>query len=38
MVVFVEQAAEAIASTDVQVCDRGWIGDRVGEWAPARLR
>jgi hypothetical protein len=33
MLVFVEEAAEAIASVDVQVRDRGWIGDRLGEWA-----
>jgi len=30
MFVFVEEAAEAIASADVQMRDRGWIDDRLG--------
>jgi hypothetical protein len=30
MVVFVEEAAEAIVSADVQTGDRGGIGDRLG--------
>jgi hypothetical protein len=33
MFVFIEESAEAIASTDVQVGDRGLLGDRLGERA-----
>jgi len=33
MLVFVGEAAEAIASADVQVRDRGWIDDRLGQRA-----
>jgi len=33
MFVFMEKAADAIVSVDVQVSDRGRIGDRLGEWA-----
>lgn len=29
--ILVQEAAEVIASADVQVCDCGWIGDRLGE-------
>jgi hypothetical protein len=31
MFVFIEEAAEAVPSADVQVCDCGWVGDRLGE-------
>jgi hypothetical protein len=33
MFVLVEEAAEAIASADVHMRDRGEIGDRLGQWA-----
>ncbi len=33
MFVFIEEAAEAVPSADVQVCDCGWVGDRLGELA-----
>jgi hypothetical protein len=39
MVVFVEESGEAITSADVQVRDRGWVGDRLGEraqWSSVR--
>jgi hypothetical protein len=32
MFVLMENAAQAITSTDVEVCDRGWVGDRFGQW------
>jgi hypothetical protein len=31
MFVFVEEAAETVPSADVQVRDRGWVGDLLGE-------
>jgi hypothetical protein len=30
MFVLMEDAAQAVASVDVEVRDRGWIGDRLG--------
>jgi hypothetical protein len=32
MLVFVEEAAEAIMSADASVCDGCRVGDRPGEW------
>jgi hypothetical protein len=33
MFVFMDESAEAVMAVDAQVRDRGWIGDRLGEWA-----
>jgi hypothetical protein len=33
MFVFVEEAAEAVVSADVQACDLGRVSDRVWQWA-----
>jgi hypothetical protein len=32
MFVLMENAAQAITSTDVEVRDRVWVGDRFGQW------
>jgi hypothetical protein len=32
MLVLMEEAAQAVASTDVEVRDRVWVGDRLGQW------
>jgi hypothetical protein len=33
MLVFVEEATEAVVSADAQLRDHGRVGDRLGEWA-----
>jgi hypothetical protein len=39
MLVFVDDAAEAVASVDGEARDRAWVDDRIGQWLQrARVR